>query len=162
MYTLIELLTSLGFLLQEEHRPLTTLGHGTWLWADFSMFLHEGPLTCISATTSLYHLFLGLSLFFPCRFQACLVMLQAGFLRVQLVQLRFLLLISVTTGSWFALLHRSSLVIFSGQWIQRTVLHRQLLRNVWSWWNIAFQTTEENYFTVVLNIHSLVGFVICS
>ena len=66
---------------------------------------------------SLRHMFLGLSLFFfPCGFQvsACFVMLLAGFLRVWSIQPHFLLKIGEATGSWFAVLHRSSLLIFSG------------------------------------------------
>ena len=80
---------------------------GTQLWAVFYSSFQEWLLLCISASVSLCHMFLGLSLFLlRCGFQvrACLVILPAGFLRMWSIQLHFLLSICEATGSWFTVL----------------------------------------------------------
>ena len=88
------LLTYLGLLPHEEHRPSTPLRQLTQLWAVFPSSFLEWPLLSSSASVSLRHVFLGLPLFlFPCGFQvrACLVMLLAGFLRVWPIPPHFIL-----------------------------------------------------------------------
>ena len=134
----------------------------------FFMSCQEWPRLCISASAFLPNLFLSLPLFlFPrgLRIRACLVMFLGGFLMVWPMQPYFLLRICEDSGSWFAFLHRSSLILLSGQRIQKTVW-RQLLMKVWSVWSFALvilnilDPYRSNVVTFMLSTFSLLDFPI--
>ena len=63
------------------------------------------------------------------------LMFLAGFVMLWSIPLHFPLRICAAIGSWSAALHRSSLLIFSGHWIQR-IFPRQQLMIVWSLWSV--------------------------
>ena len=96
-----------------ERRPLQHF-QCAWLWAVFSLSFQEWPLLCSlpwCPCTMSFWIFLSLCGF---HVRACLLMLLVGFLRMWPIHLHFLLIICVASGSWFALLYRSLLLVFSG------------------------------------------------
>ena len=84
-----------------EHRPSTTPHHRTLFWAALVIPVQLVPC-CFSSAVSHLQLLRGWPLFlFPCGFQvrAWRVVLDAGFLRVCLIQSHFLHSICLATGS---------------------------------------------------------------
>ena len=80
---LVYLLTYLGRLSDEKHRPSATLRQSARHWPAFFVSFQGRPLLCILASEFLLHVFLGLSLFIlshGSQIGACLVMLLAGFM----------------------------------------------------------------------------------
>ena len=109
--------------------PLLLFPCGFQVRACLVMLLAGFLMVCLCAMCS----WVSPLLLFPCGFQvrACLLMLLVGFLMVWPIQLHFLLRICAATGSWSAVFHRSSFLIFSCHRIQR-ILCRQLLMKVWN------------------------------
>ena len=103
-----------------EHRPSTINFHRFRFGATLSNLIQPCPSFFISDSTLLLHVFLGLPRrHLPGGFHvnACLVMWSFCFRSVCPIQVHFLLPISLPTGSWFVIFHRSSLLIFSGHHI---------------------------------------------
>ena len=90
------------------------------------------PIFLASDSTSRRQVFLGRPLFlFPWGFhvRACLVMLVVGFLSVWPIQRHFLRFISISTGSWFVLVHKVMLLTLSDHFTFM-ILRRHLFTNV--------------------------------
>ena len=118
----------------EDCRHMTVvILHDTGPWAALVILDQLVPCCFSSASVSRLQLLRGRPVFFfPCGFQvrAWRVVLDAGFLKVCLIQPHFLRSICLATGSCPARSHRSSFRIFSCDWILQMRL-RQVLRNVW-------------------------------
>ena len=109
-------ITYLCPLLPVEHRPSTIPRHHTLFWVALVIPDQLVPCCFSSASVSCLQLLRGRPLFlFPCGFQvtALHVVLDAGFLRVCLIQLHFLRSICLATGSCPARSHRSSFRILT-------------------------------------------------
>ena len=114
------LLTYLSPSLPVEHGPSTTPRHRTLFWAVLVIPDQLVPCCFSSVSVSRLQLLRGRPLFlFPCGFQvrAWRVVLDAGFLRVCLIQPHFLRSICLASGSCPARSHSSSFRIFSCHWI---------------------------------------------
>ena len=117
-----------------EHRPSTTPLHRTLFWAAFVKLVQLVPYPFISPSVSRLQVLRGLPLFlFPWGFQVrtCLVMQDAGFLRVCPIHPHFLLRICFVSDSCPARSHRSSFRILSCHRMLKIRL-RQVLKKVWS------------------------------
>ena len=112
----------------------------TLFWAALAIPPQLFPCSFISSSVSRLQLLRGRSLFlFPCGFQvrAWRVILDAGFLRVCLIQPYFLRRICLAPGSCPTRANRSSFLIFSGHLILWMHL-RQVLKNVCIFCSIDF------------------------
>ena len=108
----------------------------------------ELPLPGVSKPTPL-------SLSLGERERACLVVFDIGLRRVFPIHLHLPRLISFLAGVCFVLVHRSSLMILSGQWIFRILLMHPFMiwRFVFSWlWNLLFSRSRLHRTGLILHL----------